>query len=108
MAEPQPNFAKQSSARRAQWKEKPKDFISMAEPQPHFAKQSSARRAQWEEKPRKVREKKEKPQGFAFSFPNCRRLYSKAAQSERKERKTARFCIFFAELLPALFKSRAK
>ncbi|MDY4557322.1 MAG: hypothetical protein SPE09_01450 [Alloprevotella sp.] len=25
-----------------------------------------------------MREKKEKPQGFAFSLPNCRRLYSKA------------------------------
>ena len=50
----------------------------MAEPKPNFAKQSSARRAQWKEKPCKVREKKEKPQGFAFSLPNCCRLYSKA------------------------------
>ncbi|MCI7050983.1 MAG: hypothetical protein SPE09_03450 [Alloprevotella sp.] len=43
--------------------------------------------AKQNEKPCKVREKKEKPQGFAISFPNCRRLYSKAVQSERKERK---------------------
>ena len=39
-------FGCKVSARRAQWKEKPKDFRYMAEPKPNFAKQSSARRAQ--------------------------------------------------------------
>ena len=50
MAEPKPHFAKQSSARRAQWKEKPKDFISMAEPKPHFAKQRNVKQASIQKK----------------------------------------------------------
>jgi len=46
--EPQPNLAKQSSARRVQYKIKSlRIFIFIAEPPPNLAKQSSARRAQY-------------------------------------------------------------
>ena len=54
-SEPQPNFAKQSSARWAKYKMKvQKIFIFTYEPQPNFAKQSSARWAKYKMKAQKT------------------------------------------------------